>query len=250
MKNGLLTIIFSFLALSLIAQKDIGRSVIYTNDGSVYVGEIVSENILDIKMVIGTMDTITIDKRSVKKMSSPPQDIIMYEKGKYHRTGGLFYSFHLLSGVGNDENATANLSFIIGKRLNEKWHLGLGYGISSSTVELPGFFWEQHTFQNIFAYGRYNIKQSKVMLFADTSLGVGIAGDQQWRGSYTSGVYFQPGIGIEFASRKKLKWSIKLSQYMQNTSGVSTFEDNFNSQAVYSYNQFYNRTLLGVGLTF
>ena len=251
MKNLLHTTFIVLLAMSISAQSRVDKSVIYANDGSVYIGEIISENALDIKMVIGTMDTINLDKRYIKKMNNPPEHIVMYEKGKYHKTGGLFLSLQLLSGFTDDDNATVNFSIISGKRLNAKWQVGLGYGVTANTVRLPGDFWADHEFQNVFAYGRYNIKQSKVMLFADSALGYGIAASgARWSGDYTSGVYFQPGIGIEFANRKKLKWSIKLSQYVQPTSGLINLETNFGTPGIYEYKLIYNRTLLGVGMTF
>jgi len=137
MKNQIIVAILICISSLLYSQDNPARSVIYANDGSVYVGEIVSENILDIKMIIGTLDTITLDKRTIKKLNSPPQDIIMYEKGKYHRTGGLFYSFSLSSST--VDQGAGILNFIVGKRLNEKWHAGVGVAFSGGTTILPGF---------------------------------------------------------------------------------------------------------------
>ena len=249
MKN-LLLLTFILFSTALFSQNLLSKTVVYADDGSVYVGEILSENILDIKMVIGTLDTIVLDKRSIKKMNNPPKDMVMYQRGKYHRTGGMFYSFALSSTVSGENEGNGILNFIIGKRLNEKWHIGAGLGFSAGSVQLPGFVWVDHEFFNVSGYGRYNVTRNKVILFTDASLGIGLSTGDRWRGSHTNGIYFQPGVGIEFASRKKLKWSIKLSQYMQNTSGTQTFPSNFNTEATINYKQFYNRTMIGVGMTF
>ena len=249
MKSFILTIIILSQCTWLLSQDKTSKSIVYSKAGSVYSGEIISENVFDIKMVVADNDTIVLSKRKIKKINNIQDDIVIYENGKYHRTSGYFYSISLNSTLGDNDDSNI-LNFTFGKRLNEKWYAGLGIGQASGVARLPGSNRVSHKFVNLFGYGRYNFKRNKLLYFADSSVGIGIAKRQDmWRGEYTDGIYMQPGIGIEFASRNKIKWSVKLSQYIQKTSGSLRLQL-VNSEGLYEYNLLYNRTTIGVGVTF
>ena len=179
----------------------------------------------------------------------PKDDVVYFDKGKYHKTSGLFYSLRYDFDT-NTENYSSSLSFVGGKRLNEKWHLGLGYGVSANSARVPGNFFVNQGFQHVFAYGRYNIKFAKKILFVDTDLGYGISSsDNFFVRDFTNGIYAKPSIGIEFGSRKRMKWSIKLSQFMQSSGGRIESDDSFGNPVLLDYKQLYNRTVIGIGFT-
>ena len=250
MKNILL-IAFAFLcSISLSAQTKETKTTVVTKEGSLYKGELINENIFDVKLLLETGDTIIIDKGSVKNILMPKDDVVYFDKGKYHETSGLFYSMRFDFTAGASENSSSSLSFVAGKRLNEKWHVGLGYGFSTNSARVPGNWFVNQGFQHVFAYGRYNIKFAKKLLFVDTDLGYGFSSSEDFLvRDLRDGIYAKPSIGIEFGSAKRLKWSIKLSQFMQSSGGRIENEDSFGNAILLDYKQFYNRTMIGVGIT-
>lgn len=252
MKQTIFLLFLICMLTRVTAQEHKMISVVKTYDGSVYQGKIISDDILQIRMVIATLDTITINKSSIKKIRSS-KNAIMVDRAKFHKKGGIFYKVQSTFGVSseNNSNQTNLLSFIVGKRLTPKFHVGGGVGFAFSTVVLPGNFWTEHHFVNLFAYGKYNLNQKKWRPYIDLSAGIGInaINDNFWN-PYTNGLYIQPGIGFDIANRKKVKWTLKISQYIQKTSGSSTFTDNFGGNIDYRYDHLYNRTTFTVGINF
>lgn len=250
----LCAILLLSISLSLSGQDEYNNSIIYTKTGGVYVGEIVNEDAFSIKMVLETSDTISIDKRYVKKQKKPAKlkNVILFDNGKYHKKEGLFMSFDYSFGATSEDNNSLLFGIIVGYRLNPKWSVGVGITAHHNTVMLPGRVWSEHQFNSVSAYGRYNITNKKIRWFAESSLGIGRARNEWWFGDYSDGIYFRPGIGFEIANRKKMKWSFKISQYIQSTSGTNNF-GNFGpgqGDAEYNYKQIYNRTMIGVGVNF
>ena len=250
--KSLTTVLFLVFTCSLIAQDEYGSSIIYTNSGGVYVGKVVKEDAFTIKMVIETGDTISIDKRYVKKQKKPArlQNVILLDKGKYHKKEGLFLSLDYSIASSSEENTCLLFAVIAGYRLNSKWSVGVSIAAHHNSVSLPGNVWADHQFSSIAAYGRYNITNKKIRWFAESSLGYGKAKAERWLDQYSDGVYFRPGIGFVIANRKRTKWSFKISHYIQSTSGTSNF-GNWNpgqQDAIYTYKQLYNRTMIGIGV--
>ena len=46
-----------------------------------------------------------------------------------------------------------------------------------------------------------------------------------------------------------MKWSIKLSQFMQSSGGRIESDDSFGNPVLLDYKQLYNRTVIGIGFT-
>jgi len=61
-----LLIISLSLIHSIQAQDNKNSSIVYLNDGSIYVGEIIKEDIFEIVMKTKALDTITLNKAFIK----------------------------------------------------------------------------------------------------------------------------------------------------------------------------------------
>lgn len=230
----------------LTAQNDNKSTTVFYADGSVFNGVIVEEDVSYMHLLLVTGDTIKLHKLLIDK-DGHRRNIAQPKKEKYHKKEGLFSSVEYGLGVGSGGGSTM-IQGIFGKRIKPNLNVGIGLGYSYSSFNNPGV-WQDNTFLNIFGFGRYYLNDKKFRLFTDAKIGYGIKQDDAWA-SYTSGFYAQPGIGFEIANRKKMKWSIKLSQFIQNTSGSNQWNDQFNNPILFNYNHWYNRTMFTVGINF
>jgi len=177
-------------------------------------------------------------------------DLVFFGNGKYHKTSGPIYALRYDFDITSTELNSSNFSFVAGQRINEKWHVGIGYGISANSARVPGNYIVDQKFQHLFAYGRYNIFFAKKILFVDTDLGYGFSiADSFSIRDLENGIYAKPSIGIEFGSSNRVKWHIKLSQFMQSSGGRIVGNDRSGNRLSLNYKQFYNRTMIGIGIT-
>lgn len=239
-----------FVTNSIIAQHNRTSSIVYLQDGSVYVGQIIQEDIFEVVMKTQALDTITINKAFVSK-TVRAKEIIHVQDGKYHKTEGLFGAIEMAFSYGNESHYT-QLAAIFGNRMTRRFLLGGGIGLTQASINGNniGGLWFDHDFVQVFAYSRYYINDKKLRLFGEMKLGWGFSMDNNWGGNTSQGgFYANPGIGIEFANRKKLKWSIKLSQNLQQVSSQENWGDQFNPVRI-NLDHIYNRTSLSVGIQF
>lgn len=161
---------------------------------------------------------------------------IHYKGGKYHYTKGWInsVSLHLLpvAPVIYLDNAiniggTLPVQFDYTGYLLVNPKLGLGVSVAYtrySTGELGYEYFTHYNFIDYAAYAKYYLNNNRRRLYVDSKLGYGQAldgmigfgcyGCQDVTGlyvRYTSGLKFQPGIGLDFASSKVIKCGIKLS---------------------------------------
>lgn len=224
------------------------KAIVYLHDGSAYVGKVISEDPFEIELQTILQDALLINKSLVRKIHRGDQ-ILIVNKGKFHKTSGNFISAELSLSL-NPDTHVAQFHLMYGRRLNSKLNIGLGVGLSNSSASLPDL-WLDNTFLQFFGYGKYYINEKKWRLFTDLKAGYGFALQNQWQfNEQTGGLFLSPGVGIEFANKRNGKWSLKLSQYIQNVSGVDGWTDGFNNPINIRYNHWYNRTSLNVGLTF
>jgi len=250
MKHTIYILFLLFIATSVHAQLNQGFAIVKTHDGSIYQGTVIEDEMFQIKMILPTLDTITVPKSSIKKIRNA-KNITLVNRDKFHKKGGIFFKFQNSFGLNSEENQTNQISLIAGKRFTEQFHAGGGIGFNVNRVVLPGNFWSEHKFVNLFAFAKYNLNQKKWRPFFDLSAGVGISTNHNnfWE-PHTSGIYIQPGFGFDIANRKNVKWTLKLSQYIQKTSGSFMFQDNLGSLGHYDYKHLYNRTMLTIGINF
>lgn len=239
----------NFLVLLLIpvlgfAQQLDEQVVVFSKYNEAYKGVIINENRFEITMVLDNGDTTYIE-RGMYKYRKNLKDVKVFDNGKYHKTVGLFFNMEYSSNVGT-ANISKSFDFIFGKRINPKINLGIGYGWSWHSTSAIGNIYVDNYFRNVFLYGRYNLNQSQMKLFLVSGLGFASA-RQAWNSEFSEGLFFKPGIGIEFASRRKKRIYFKLSQHLQKVEGTKKI---CCDDLEYKYTHILNRTQVSIGVHF
>lgn len=247
------TLCLLFFSTATFAQLlDANRAIIYTHDGSVFIGHIIYSDELTVDLVAVTGDTLHIQKGLIKGYYRNSENMILHRGGKMHYTEGYFVSSTLGWGGNFDESPSFDWDLIVGKRLTKRVSVGIGTSLSLNSAVLPGLGWGwfDHHFMPIFGYGRYYLNDKKVRLFASSRLGYGFPTNIIWNDDHQGGLHFQPGVGIHFASRKSGRFIITLSQMIQQTGGSRTDLDVFSNPVNFNYTHWYNRTMLKIGVEF
>ena len=145
------------------------------------------------------------------------------------------------------DNDFQQLGVVFGKRITSKINVGAGTSVTWTKLSDPTIYL-LHTFVQPHVFGRYYINDKKWRLFTDIKLGYGIE-VRDWQES-SDGIYINPSIGFEIANRKNLKWTFKLSQFIQNTTADVFWQDSFGNPVEVESNIWYNRTAFTVGINF
>lgn len=246
----LFVLVFS-IQFAYTQQNSVDQTVITLQDGSVYIGNIISEDAFEIVMETESVGTITVPAYLVKNRNNK-RAILLQTIGKYHKTTGYFFTLDYSLSLGSNSNSLTQLNLIFGKRLTTKLNLGVGVGISN--ISRNNFTFIDQQLAQPYVYGQYFLNNKKWRLFVDMKLGYGIdLGETRnfgFNDEITShgGAYINPGIGFELANRKKMKWSFKLSQFIQKASHTDSFQDGLQNPVFIKSNVWYNRTTLTIGL--
>ena len=135
--------------------------------------------------------------------------------------------------------------------INPRLALGGGIGYNQSQINAPR--WEILPFFDVFTYGRYYINDHRKRLFSDVRLGASIPTVSYPWLRYTAGPMMQIGIGWEFATKRKAKWEIRLSQMFQRTviePGDIVFDFDPSNPVLITTNILLLRPHIGLGLNF
>ena len=237
--------IFIFTCHFVQAQEIYKETTIYMTDGSVYKGQILSEDAFEIELKTAVIDIIHIPKNHILNRHDG-NDFLLVPGGKYHKKKGQFLSVDLSLNLGAD-NDFQQLGVVFGKRITSKINVGAGTSVTWTKLSDPTIYL-LHTFVQPHVFGRYYINDKKWRLFTDIKLGYGIE-VRDWQES-SDGIYINPSIGFEIANRKNLKWTFKLSQFIQNTTADVFWQDSFGNPVEVESNIWYNRTAFTVGINF
>lgn len=223
-------------------------SITYS-DGSFFVGDVISRDDTHIHLRLSTLDTIKLSKQSIKKITSM-DGWKFHSKGRYHFSKGIYGYVSLGVSVGGVNEVSSMLDFLIGYRHSERLSYGIGFGTAYSDASVAGLFLS-HYFVPVFGYGRYYLNDAKIKPYVETRLGYGFANERSWQeDTHSGGMYISPGIGLHIASKGKVKWHIGIGQYIQSTSGENQFSDSRGLPVFASYDLWYNRTFLKIGIEF
>lgn len=220
---------------------------IQLKDGSIFRGEKIDETGYHIEMIIATGDTVIFDKNNVVGITDLDfTNTILFKTNRYHKKEGIFV--HVSYGLRSyNAEVTNKGDMTFGKRLSEKMQLGFGLGITQSDALITQNTWVFTTFVNPYIYGRRYINQNNFRPFVDAKMGYGFSTRER---NHSGGVYLEPGIGIQAASRGKFKWNMGLSFYYQATEGQRTEGGvgPFNMPIEIDYRIKYSRLLLNFGV--
>ena len=170
---------------------------------------------------------------------SEHQDYFIYGNGKYHKKKGWVNSIGFHVGNLQDVFATstiaeppsASIDYTTYKLIHPNF--AFGAGLAHMWIPTERINYETHDtykFLELFLYSKLYLDNTPRRLFIDTKIGYGIAYNDDLPygcglcspripldNSYTSGLMFKPGIGIEFASNKKIRWGISFNVYINRT---------------------------------
>ncbi|MEQ8471940.1 MAG: hypothetical protein RIC35_12185 [Marinoscillum sp.] len=221
------------------------RAMVSYRDGSFFIGHILSRDYPAWAFKLSTGDTIHLNPALIDRLLAE-SEAIFFRKNKYHTRKGLFANSSLTFHAGWE--SSVQWDGTLGFALNDRLDIGAGLGISGHDVEM-GNDWVYNEFVHVYGYGRYYLNKHFMRLYVDSKLGCGIAVFDFWEDNHNGGLYFQPGLGVLFASKNALKWNIGLSQYLLYTSG-QTRSFGFNGNTVdIDYQFWYNRTVLQFGVS-
>jgi len=183
---------------------------IETKEGSIYLGEFLDETDGAYTLKILSGDIITIEKRQVKRAKTPENAIVL-KKGRYHSTKGTYihYSVGFNSGIYGG-GLISDLG--LGYRLNKNWEVIPGIGFMGTTVNVFNVqnTWGQYkTFSPLDAFNELFWGQNALSL--------------------SGGMYFEPSIGITFASKRIGQTSIALTQIFQQSDFTINSVDRFDN---------------------
>ena len=211
------------------------NSRIDTKDGSMYLGDLISEDKTSYKLKIISDDIITINKSDVKKAKTPDNAIVL-KKGRYHNTKGLFlhYSVGLNAGYeGSGFMADAGLGYRLSK--NIELTSGLGFlGTQIRLFQTQRFWGEYKTFFPAYVGVKYNLTHNSVRAFASAKVGYSSSPIDNliWNQNaldMSGGAYLEPGIGLSFASKRLGQSSISISQVIQYSNFTLNTIDRFDN---------------------
>lgn len=245
MKYYSLLLFFVLLQLTSFAQNQ--KAIVHYYDYSIYVGEIIDENSTELTMLLTTGDTIVVSKRKIKRIHRDSETVILHDNGRMHSISGTFGM--LSSGFSGGGEGSGYIDFVLGRRLNEKWAVGLGAGMSWNSI-LINTLWTTHNFVNAYGYSRYYLGKKRVRPFVYGRMGYGIPVDLAFADDHTGGFHAQTGIGFHFASRRKNTTTISLGQNIQYTRGGRIETDAFFQPVTYDYSIWYNRFTFTIGVDF
>jgi len=204
-----------------------GKARIDTKDGSMYLGDYLGETEDGHAIRIITGDTISFNKKEIRKAVTP-NSATVFNRGKYHPTKGLF--MHYSAGFNGGRSGGGFLADAgLGYRLNKDLEITSGVGFIGTSLDIlpDGNPWGVYkTFFPAYVGVNYNLTHNSVRIFTSAKTGFSTSpidtfNDLVWGGTdvkATGGVYFEPGIGLSFASKRFARLNLSLTQVWQRTS--------------------------------
>lgn len=215
MKSLFYTFILAFCTVQFsYAQDKTPVEVIRYYDGSVFFGYTIEDDGRYVNFELAsTGDTIHLAKYLIKGQLNT-EDNIITEGGRYHKKVGYLTSVRGTFG-GNIEGPTAQLEVWVAQLIKPNLGIGMGLGYNVSAIGSPR--WETLPFAEVFLYGRYYLNNNRFRPFIDLKLGAAIPTYSAPWLQYSAGPLLQGGVGLQFATKRKCKWELRISELIQRT---------------------------------
>lgn len=225
-------------------QKKNDTFTVYHNSGSIFVGSYQGASDNQLRLRLATGDTISILIENIERMRS---DLRWSSKQRFHFTEGVYMFSSFGAGARSNAEVASQALFTLAMRIDEKTSAGLGLGIAYFDAQLASS-WAFNVTSPMYVYGRRYLYGERRKVYAETMLGYG-RGHDGGAGNieHSGGLFFQPGVGVHFASKGRLKWHVFMRQAVFHTNGVSAGNDFMGNRVQTSYSLWYNRTVFGFG---
>lgn len=248
MKHLLVTlfaaILYPCVVLAQVDSDELQR--IHLHDGSVFIGKVVEENFFQVILVATTGDTLHINKGLISKKFEKK------DEPKFFYSDVFFGSIDLNH---NPDYGAAQIDLMAGYRIDERYSFGVGFGIHQDMLTAGGLF---ATNRYKVAYGtarRYFFLKKEIRPFVFTKAGHGFADNFTYgweQNVHNGGFYSQTGIGLQFASRTKIRFFMSLSQHFQHTTGHQQSFINLpsNNPVNVAYDVWHSNVIFKIGMEF
>ena len=226
-----------------------GYGIYYTYSGSKYIGKIDNRTDQSIFLSLNDGNRVEVNIHNLRSYL-PPEEVMIYKKGKYHLTRGFFVNWTLGGGLSGGENSAASHNgFRAGYHVNKFWSLGGGFGIDFNEGVFNGVNIDTQV-APIFVYGRYYLTHSRNRFFLYSKLGYAAGIDDNLQGEADGGLMVHGGLGVHFSSIGKTKFLLKLGAHSQHASGTQIDLDPFGNEIQSKYEVVFRRLMIGFSFDF
>ncbi len=256
-----ISVLSSFLTFSQDENSETTRCIYYTKDGSVIIGDLISDNFIASQLVIFTGDTILIPKDEIINRYKY-RDLHYYPKGRFHYKSGVHIDINQGIGFGGNGGLTL-LDISLNNRITPRIDAGIGVGsqrnFSTFTV-LSGnnemtFNINRHSIP-LYVQGKYYLNKNRRSMYAHLRVGYTHGKDSDFLEQNTSknGFLLNYGIGFSKATKGSVKTFFLISQTHNYASGTASAVDQrfftgFQTERPqFDYNLWLNRLTFSWGL--
>ena len=187
------------------------KVIAFMREGSIYIGDYINEDDAQVSLQLVTEDSISIDRRLAREIYTP-KNALIFKRAKFHPTTGMYMHFDWGTNF-NADGGGVQTSIGLGYRLNKKWEMLGGLGISTQTVGI-GFRTETIVGAPLYVGGLYNLTDTKARIFAFSRLGP-VFGIEPGGDGADVGFMIDAGLGINFASATFSRIQLTISNYNQ-----------------------------------
>lgn len=194
---------------------DICYKIIEYEDGSVFKGKLISTEGDQLLFELYNLEDSILLNNELIVNTIDNENSYLYPLGRYHKKYGYATSVNYYLSL-NNFNKTHQFQILRYKLYPKK---GLGAGVAFNASMIEDIYWSDiPKFGEIFLYGKRYINDRFCRLFLDSKIGVAVAINGREYITYSSGLIFQPGIGIQFASARNSKFSIHITKTYHSSS--------------------------------
>ena len=234
--NKLLLVALFLISLPLLAQKT--DDVVYLKNGSIIRGKILEYDIeKQVKIQTSTGNIWVFRNTEIDRVTKEAPYREQYSNER--AIGGIYVEPNLSMNANAEWYPGISLVLSGGKRINEKYAVGGGFGIE--------FF--EESMAPLFLQAKYYLKPSAFSPYLETKLGYSFAArhDNDW-GTYTGGLLFALEGATNTRITKTTAFQFKLGYRLQNYT-EEYYNRNWNDY--YEKNVYwFNRFSIGVGFVF
>ena len=214
-------------------------------------GTILEDDTYKLTILNAKGDTTTLNYNEVYKVIKKEEGARYYKDASYHYDKGIFVRFGM-GGNTTFNNGYFTLEGILAKRINKKWAIGSGFSIDSYNLNLGELNTQSINLGNLFAYGRYNLTDTKARIFTSAKLGYGVSNlGENFRSEYSAGFNFSPSIGVIFSSKKRSRLTLETgisSQFVNGSYQDWIWTGADRQEVIGEYSSLMNRVFLKIGL--
>ena len=256
MKYKYLFLFFIICSSHLIGQDDKTVDVISLKDGSVLVGKFINVTDSTYLFSISSADSIEVRKSEVLNISFDVKNynsstfrhkkVSSRRKEKTYKHDGWFLAVDL--GMVSGREAHWHSSLTLGKRITSRFYLGIQGGKENIQNAQP-LIWQTDGIWPVGFYTRYYPLRDKWSPFVSARVGYAFIDDKS-QTKKSGGINILPGVGFRLPTSGKIHFLLSAHQYFQKTKGNGLYDQGFRYPVEVSYNLWYNRTVIKVGIEF